>query len=153
LALNIFDRSVKALARRYPLPFIKVALGSIEDLTVATIENPEINLPERRLDFVCSLRQDEREETKMLQEASIVQEWINEGLEKGKKAGKVEGEIEALKNAILEVLEERFMRVKKGISGKLSAIDDPAVLRSLHRKSVKVESLEEFARLLEEVEN
>jgi len=45
LAVNIFDRSVKALARRYPQPFARVALGSFEDLTVETIENPEINLP------------------------------------------------------------------------------------------------------------
>ena len=86
-----------------------------------------------------------KEETKMLQEASIVQEWINEGLKKGK--------VETLQDAILEVLKERFGGVKNGIGSKLSAIDDPAVLHSLHKKSVKVESLEEFARLLEEVEN
>ena len=40
MAVNIFDRSVKALARRYPQPFVKVTLGAIEDLTVETIENP-----------------------------------------------------------------------------------------------------------------
>jgi len=61
LAVNIFDRSVKALAWRYPQPFVKVALGSLEDLTVETIENPEINLPEKRLDFVYGLRREDRE--------------------------------------------------------------------------------------------
>ncbi|MBC7335842.1 MAG: hypothetical protein H5U01_06165, partial [Clostridia bacterium] len=61
LAVNVFDRSVKALARRYPEPFVRVALGSVEDLTVETIENPEINLPERRPDFVYGLRQKDRE--------------------------------------------------------------------------------------------
>ncbi|WP_041282717.1 hypothetical protein [Desulfofundulus kuznetsovii] len=102
-------------------------------------------------------------EMEMLQEASIVQEWINEGLErgrkeglaegleKGRKAGKLEGEIETLQRDIQEVLEERFGRVKKGMGKKLAAIDDPAVLRSLLKKSVRVKSLEEFARLLEEV--
>lgn len=49
------------------------------------------------------------------------------------------------------MLNERFGVVKKGIGTKLAEIDDPAVLRSLLRKSAKVESLEEFVRLLEEV--
>lgn len=100
-----------------------------------------------------------REELKVLQEASIVQDWINEGiekglaqgLEKGRKQGKLEGEVEALQGAILDILEDRFGMVKKGIGKKLAAIDDPAVLWSLLKRSVKVESLEEFARLLEEV--
>ena len=58
---NVFDRSVKALARRYPQPFVEMALGSIENISVETIENPEINLPEKRLDFVYGLRQEDRE--------------------------------------------------------------------------------------------
>jgi hypothetical protein len=87
----------------------------------------------------------------LLHEASIVQEWINEGVEKGRKAGKLEGEIETLRRDIQEVLEGRFGRIKRGMGRKLAAIDDPAVLRLLLRKSVKVESLEQFARLLEEV--
>jgi hypothetical protein len=45
---NVFDRSVKAL-------------GSIENISVETIENPEINLPEKRLDFVYGLRREDRE--------------------------------------------------------------------------------------------
>jgi len=32
-------------------------------------------------------------------------------------------------------------------------VDDPLVLKSLHKKSVKVASLEEFAGLLEELES
>lgn len=61
MAVNVFDRSVKALARRYPQPFVRVTLGSVEGLTVETIEDPEINLPERRLDFVYGLRQEDQE--------------------------------------------------------------------------------------------
>ncbi|MCL6447886.1 MAG: hypothetical protein K6U04_06995 [Armatimonadetes bacterium] len=83
----------------------------------------------------------------MLQEADIVQDWINEGFEKGIEKGKVK----AIRDDILDVLSERFGVVKKGIGKKLAAIDDPAVLRSLLKKSVKVESLEEFARFLEEI--
>lgn len=44
------------------------------------------------------------------------------------------------------------MAGSKGVwAKKLAGIDDPAVLRSLLRKSIKVESLEEFAQLLEEI--
>ena len=288
MAVNVVDRSLKALARRYPKPFVRVVLGSVEDLIVETIENPEINLPERRLDFVYGLQQERRdfilhlefqlehradvpermftynalltatyerpvlsaviylerhnyrrlpqeyvvefrgravhtfpylvvrlwdyaeaiasgelrelapllillteekdhrvlarsrelilasgdekwradalstaitvarryfskdfllrffrEELKMLQEADIVQDWINEGMEKGA--------IKAIREDILDVLSERFGVVKTGIGKKLAGIDDPAVLRSLLRRSVKVESLEEFMRLLEGV--
>jgi len=46
----------------------------------------------------------------MPKEASIVQDWINEGME--------EGEMKALQGAILDVLEERFGIIK---SGKMSA--------------------------------
>jgi len=300
LAVNVFDRSVKALARRYPEPFVRVALGSTDDLTVETIENPEINLPERRLDFVYGLRQEDREyilhlefqlehqadvpermftynalptaaygrpvlsaviylerrgyrqlpqeyvvefrgrpvhtfpylvvrlwdyaeaissgqlkelapllillteekdekvlarcrelilaspdkkwranalsaaitvarryfpkelllrffkeELEMLQEADIVQDWINEGfqkgMERGMERGLEKGQIKATREGILDVLAERFGVVRQGIAAKLAAIEDAAVLRSLLKKSVKVESIEEFARLLEEV--
>lgn len=90
-----------------------------------------------------------REELEMLQEADIVQDWINKGIEKGIE----KGEVKATRNDILDVLSERFGVVKKGISARLAAIDDPAVLRSLHKKSVKVKNLAEFNRLLEEAEN
>jgi len=38
-----------------------LALGSIENINIETIENPEINLPERRLDFVYGLADEEQE--------------------------------------------------------------------------------------------
>jgi len=92
-----------------------------------------------------------REELTMLQEADIVQDWINEGLQKGIGIGMEQGEVKAIREAILDVLSERFGTFRKGLSKKLGAIDDPAVLRSLLRKSIRVKSLEEFARLLEEI--
>ena len=80
----------------------------------------------------------------MLREASIVQDWINEGMEKG--------EMKALQGAILDVLEERFGIIKKGLGKKIKAIDDPAVLKSLLKKGIKSASMEDFAQLLEELE-
>jgi len=306
---NVIDRSLKVLARQYPEAFIKVALGSTENIVFETIENPEINLPEKRLDFVYGLSDEEKEyilhldfqlrheaglpermhiynalltagsnkpviskviyleqreyrnlpqeyvvsyqgkrenvftyqairlwdytekiasgelkelapllilltkekseavlvkskelilesqdqrwqanalslavtiagryfpkefllkffkeEMKMLREASIVQDWINEGMEKGvelgmekgmekgMERGMEKGQIKTLQEDILDVLAERFGLIKKGMGKKIKAIDDPLVLKSLHKKSVKVTSLEEFAGLLEELE-
>ena len=293
---DIYDRSLKVLAKQYPEVFIKLALGSIENLVFETIENPEVNLPEKRLDFVYSLQDEEqeyilhldfqmrheidlpermhiyhalltasnkrpviskviylerreykslpqeyvvsyqgrkenvftyqaiklwdyieeiiagelkelapllvlitkekneevlarskelifksedekwraealslavtvagryfpkdfllkffKEEMKMLQEASIVQDWINEGIEKGIEKGKKSGKIETLQEGILDVLEERFGLIKKGVGRKLELIDDPTLLKSLHKKSIKVASLDEFAKILDEV--
>jgi hypothetical protein len=60
-AKDIYDRSLKILAKQYPRPFIKLALGSVENINFETIENPEINLPEKRLDFVYGLTDEEKE--------------------------------------------------------------------------------------------
>ncbi len=87
----------------------------------------------------------------MLQEADIVQDWINEGIQKGIEKGIEKGQIKALQEAIMDILEDRFGAVKKGIGKRLAALDDPAVLRSLLKKSVRAESPEEFARFLEEI--
>ena len=297
---NVIDRSLKVLAKQYPKAFIKLALGSVENMVFETIENPEINLPERRLDFVYGLTDEEqeyilhldfqlrheadlpermhiynalltasnkkpviskviylerreyrnlpqeyvvsyqgkrenvftyqviklwdyiediisgelkelapllvlltrekneevlvrskelilesqdkkwqanalslvvtvagryfpkdfllkffKEEMKMLQEASIVQDWINEGIEKGMEKGIEKGiekgRIKTLQEDILDVLEERFGIIKKGLGKRVKAIDDPDVLKSLFKKSIKVASLDEFARILNEV--
>ena len=60
-AKKVIDHSLKVLAKQYPKAFIKLAMGSIENLVFETIENPEINLPERRLDFVYGLQGEEQE--------------------------------------------------------------------------------------------
>ena len=63
------------------------------------------------------------------------------------------GEIKALQGAILDVLEERFGMVKKGIGKKVKVIDDPAMLKFLLKKGIKSTSMEDFERLLEEQRN
>jgi len=96
-----------------------------------------------------------KEEMKMLQEASIVQDWINEGIEKGMEKGIEKGiekgRIKTLQEDILDVLEERFGIIKKGLGKRVKAIDDPDVLKSLFKKSIKVASMDELTRILNEV--
>jgi len=59
-----------------------------------------------------------------------------------------EGELKKAREAIVEVLEERFGTVDSSLMEKLTAIEDLGLLTSLHRKSVKIASIEEFERLL-----
>ncbi|WP_406678001.1 Rpn family recombination-promoting nuclease/putative transposase [Moorella sp. ACPs] len=117
-----------------------------------------------------------REEFKMLlKESSFVQEWYNEGLQKGLRDGMEKGlaeglerglerglekglvkglekgRIEALRDSILDVLEERFGVLRSGIGKKLEEIDDSAALKSLFKMSLKVNSLEEFEKILGQV--
>jgi flagellar biosynthesis/type III secretory pathway protein FliH len=111
----------------------------------------------------------------LLKESSFVQEWYNEGLQKGLRDGMEKGlaeglerglerglekglvkglekgRIEALRDSILEVLEERFGILQSGIGKKLEEIDDSAALKSLFKMSLKVNSLEEFKKILGQV--
>ncbi|HHY98719.1 MAG TPA: hypothetical protein GX509_08280, partial [Firmicutes bacterium] len=49
---DAIDRSVKVLARRYPRDFAGLLLGSSEGIDAEIIENPEVNIPQRRRDFI-----------------------------------------------------------------------------------------------------
>lgn len=293
---NPIDRSLKALARNYPAAFIRLALGKSENRFFSTVENPEINIPEKRADLVYQIEQEDakyllhlefqlhhekdvpermfkysafltesyrlpvipaviylerrnyrqlpseysveldgkimsrftyqaiklwdyseaiaggelkelapllimlaeeksadvlaktrqliltaknkkwqadalsvavtvaeryldrefllqffKEEVAILKESSIVQDWINEGIQKGMEKGMEKGKIETLREDILEILEERFDLVTRGIDEKLRETSSPAVLRFLLKKSAKVNSIEEFQEILRAV--
>ncbi|MBC7341622.1 MAG: hypothetical protein H5U02_04125, partial [Clostridia bacterium] len=49
---QLIDRSLKVLAKEYPSIFIRLALGQVgineENWEYQAIENPEINIPEKR---------------------------------------------------------------------------------------------------------
>ena len=103
---------------------------------------------ERYLDREALLRLFRGDLDMLVKESSFVQDWINEGIkrgvEQGIEKGIEKGEVSALRNAILDVLEERFGSVGKDVRGQLQAIKDPGVLKSLHRKSIRVGSVDEF---------
>ena len=48
--INPYDRSLKILARLYPEIFLSLLMDLNEDIEVM-VENPEINLPEKRGDY------------------------------------------------------------------------------------------------------
>jgi len=68
--------------------------------------------------------------------------------EEGREEGRQEGELKSTREAIVEVLEERFGTVDSSVKEKLATKADLELLKSLLRKSVKAASIEEFKKLL-----
>ncbi len=71
-----------------------------------------------------------------------------EGLQQGLQQGKV---LEA-QEAVLDNLEARFEVVPESITKKLQQIKELHVLKTLHRKSISVATIEEFKLLLEKTQ-
>ena len=67
-----------------------------------------------------------------------------EGKIEGKFEGKIEGIVEKSQEDIIEVLEVRFDAVTNEIKERIVAINDPDLLKQLHRKALTVTSLGEF---------
>ena len=63
--------------------------------------------------------------------------------------GRSEGQLLTLRDAIRDLLEERFGHTPPDIGERLEQETDPVVLKSWHRKTATIESLEAFRRLLE----
>ena len=93
-----------------------------------------------------------KEEIKLIKDSLIVQDWIDEGIEtgmkKGMKKGMEKGELKRAERDVLEVLEIRFDLVHKETIKALKKIKEVEILESLHKKAVKVESLDDFDEIL-----
>ena len=66
------------------------------------------------------------------------------GIKKGIQQGIQQGFLQALRGALVDVLEERFETVSRSLRNSLKDINDPDILKSLHKKALHVSSLEEF---------
>jgi hypothetical protein len=62
-----------------------------------------------------------------------------------------EGILQKAKEDVLEVLEVRFGEVPTEISQKINSIEDPEVLKTLHREAIAIESMEQFGGYLEQI--
>jgi hypothetical protein len=49
------------------------------------------------------------------------------------------------------VLEVRFGEVPTEISQKINSIEDPEVLKTLHREAIAIESMEQFGGYVEQI--
>ncbi|SHG34733.1 hypothetical protein SAMN02745206_03721 [Desulfacinum infernum DSM 9756] len=71
----------------------------------------------------------------------IKKEGYDEGLQKGM--------IEVAQEMVLEVLGERFALVPRDVEERVLAVDSRRQLKELLRKALRVESIEEFRKILD----
>jgi len=71
-----------------------------------------------------------------------------EGIIEGKLEGIIEGKLEEAQKALTDVIEARFDFVPIDIVKTVKEITDLTLLEGLHRKSVRVENLDEFREIL-----
>ena len=68
----------------------------------------------------------------------------------GKEEGREEGRLDQARQAVIHVLEARFDFIPNTLSFRISGVTDISILESLHKKAVKVDSLDNFVSLFNE---
>ncbi len=76
---------------------------------------------------------------------TVAEQWIEQGMQQGMQ----QGILQASREALIEVLEDRFETVSQTLRKRLKEINDPDVLKSLHKKALHAGSLEEFKNEME----
>ena len=77
-----------------------------------------------------------------------VQKGIQQGMQQGMQKGIQKGRIQTAREAIFESLETRFEIVPRSIAKKIDEIEELSLLKILHKKSIVVDSLEQFKEML-----
>lgn len=85
-------------------------------------------------------------ESAMTLAQQLTQKGLEKGLEKGRLEGTQKGLKRGLREAIVETLSIRFGSTPAGLVEAVRNVDDETLLRSLHRSSLRVNSIEEFGR-------
>ncbi|BAY90942.1 MULTISPECIES: hypothetical protein [unclassified Tolypothrix] len=67
------------------------------------------------------------------------------------RLAKEEGIIETARESVIEVLETRFGEVPNTIVEAINAIEEPSVLKTLHKRAIAIPSTTEFQQLLESI--
>jgi RNase P/RNase MRP subunit POP5 len=79
---------------------------------------------------------------------TVAEKWIEQGMQQGMQQGVEQGMqrgfMQALRGALIEVLEDRFETVPRTLMKSLGEINDPDLLKSLHKKALRASSSEEF---------
>jgi len=71
--------------------------------------------------------------------------------EDGIKEGLQQGILQKAREDVVEILEVRFEVVPASIAKTINEIDNPSVLKMLHKKAATVDSLEEFKEVMDRV--
>jgi len=108
-----------------------------------------VNLPEAAEQEFKKEIQDFEEENQMPYITSVERLARQEGLSLGISQGIAEGIIQKGREDVLEVLEVRFQDVPTEIIRKINEIQDPALLKTLHRQAIALGSVEQFLGYLQ----
>jgi flagellar biosynthesis/type III secretory pathway protein FliH len=73
----------------------------------------------------------------------IKEEGYKEGMQKGMQQG--------MRQGLIDALEARFELVSRSIAAIIQEIDEPTVLKALHKKAVTIDSLDSFREALGKV--
>ncbi len=92
---------------------------------------------------------DYEEEHRMHYVTSFERYGLKKGRQEGRQEGMQEGMLKTSREAIVDILQLRFERVPASLHEMIEALDDPAVLKQLHRDAVTVRSLDDFAAILD----
>jgi hypothetical protein len=108
-----------------------------------------VNLPEAAEQEFKKEIQDFEEENQMPYITSVERLARQEGLQQGISQGMAEGIIQQRREDVLEVLEVRFQEVPTEVIQKINQIEDPALLKTLHRQAIALGSVEQFLGYLQ----
>ena len=73
-----------------------------------------------------------------------IQQGIQKGIQQGRAQGRQEGQRAALRASVYDVLTERFSRVPESVRSYVEGISDPARLREVLRRALRVERPEDL---------
>ena len=80
---------------------------------------------------------------------TALQEIRQDVIQKEKDKWEKQAELKATQRHILEILTERFDVVGSGLTQKIHSIESLDILNALFRKTQRVDSLEEFSKLVD----
>jgi predicted transposase YdaD len=83
--------------------------------------------------------------------AEGMEQGLEKGMEKGMEKGQREGEAKGIRDALLDLLQERFGPLRLSTADKVRAVHDVQVLKGLLRSVLKTESPEAFEALVDDV--
>ena len=160
--LNKYKKQIEDGELREFAPFLPILEGRVDERILSEVRSLVLREPDAKkranlfsiaITIACRymdkeiLREYFKEEMDMLRQASFVEEWIEEGVQKGIHTGT----LQKAREDVVEILEVRFEIAPVSIAKTINEIDDPSVLKMLHKKAATVNSLEEFKEVMDRV--
>ena len=76
-------------------------------------------------------------------------EGFDKGIQQGLEQGLQKGMLQQSREAVIDILEMRFEIIPRSILVIINEINEPLILKTLHKKAVTVKSLDEFRHLID----